>query len=288
LLKNLHSPIGCTRFSLVINVFLFVLKMTAGILGRSQALIADSLNSLLDIVANIVVWFGINISKKPPDSDHPYGHGNADNLAAIFVALVLFITGAYIGRESIHAIVNKEFQTPTFLATAAAAVTILIKEALYRYTLRIGRRFKSAAVIANAYDHRSDVIVSVGVLIGIVVAQTKFPILDPIAGLWVAFFILKQGVRIIRENIQTLMVASPGTGFESEVKGFIGGMEGVVNVVWLKSRTVGARYFIDAAIQVNSEVSVYEGHEIATRVKRAVSSRYPDVLDVLVHVEPDR
>lgn len=260
----------------------------AGIFGRSQALIADALNSLLDIVANIVVWFGINISKRPPDSDHPYGHGNADNLAAIFVALVLFITGAYIGRESIHAIVNREFQTPTFLATAAAAVTILIKESLYWYTLKIGRKFKSAAVIANAYDHRSDVIVSVGVLIGIVVAQTKFPILDPIAGLWVAFFILKQGIKIIRENIQTLMVVSPGTRFESDVRGFISGMDGVVDVVWLKSRIVGARYFIDTAIQVNSDVSVYEGHEIATRVRHAVSSKYPDVFDILVHVEPDR
>ncbi|UCD94535.1 MAG: cation transporter [Candidatus Zixiibacteriota bacterium] len=287
-MKSFQSPIGCTRFSLVVNIFLFILKMMAGIFGRSQALIADALNSLLDIVANIVVWFGINISKRPPDSDHPYGHGNADNLAAIFVALVLFITGAYIGRESIHAIVNREFQTPTFLATAAAAVTILIKESLYWYTLKIGRKFKSAAVIANAYDHRSDVIVSVGVLIGIVVAQTRFPILDPIAGLWVAFFILKQGIKIIRENIQTLMVVSPGTRFESDVRGFISGMDGVVDVVWLKSRIVGARYFIDTAIQVNSDVSVYEGHEIATRVRHAVSSKYPDVFDILVHVEPDR
>jgi cation diffusion facilitator family transporter len=262
--------------------------MTAGILGRSQALIADSLNSLLDIVANIVVWFGIRIAKRPPDKGHPYGHGNADNLAAIFVALVLFLTGAYIGREAIHAIVNKDFQTPTYLATAAAALTILIKESLYWYTLRIGRKFKSAAVVANAYDHRSDVIVSIGVLIGIVMAQIRFPILDPIAGLWVAFFILKQGVKIIRENIQTLMVASPGTMFEAELKGFIRGMDGVVDVVWLKGRIVGAGFFIDAAVRVNSDISVRMGHEIATRIKHAVGAKYPDVYDILIHIEPDR
>lgn len=287
MLKNLQSPIVSTKFSLVVNIFLFFLKIIAGILGRSQALVADALNSLLDIVANIVVWFGIRIAKRPPDRNHPYGHGNADTLAAVFVALVLFITGAYIGREAIQAIINKDFLTPTYLATAAAIITIIIKEFLYKYTLNVGRKFKSPAVIANAYDHRSDVIVSLGTLVGIVVAQTKYPILDPIAGLWVAVFILKQGVKIIRENIHTLMVTSPGIAFETEINRFIARLDGVVRVAWVKSRMVGSGYYIDAAVKVTGTISVRDGHEIASTIRRTLKESFPDVLDVLVHIEPD-
>jgi cation diffusion facilitator family transporter len=287
LLEKLQSPIASTKLSLASNVFLFIIKMLAGFFGRSQALVADSLNSLLDIVANIIVWFGIRIAKKPPDEDHPYGHGNADNLAAIFVAIVLFVTGAYIGRESIHAIINGEFGKPTYLATAAAAFTIIVKELLYWYTLKVGKKFRSPAVIANAYDHRTDVIVSLGTLIGIVIAQTEYPILDPIAGLWVTFFILKQGVKIIRENIQTLMVSSPGAGIEDEIKKYIAGLEGVKGVRWIKGRLIGPSYYIDVVVEVRSDMSVKEGHDIASSVKHAVIKAFDDVIDVLVHIEPD-
>ncbi len=285
--KDFKTPLGSTRFSLVINVFLFILKFSSGILGRSQALVADALNSLLDIVANIIVWFGIRLAKKPPDEDHPYGHGNADNLAAVLVALILFITGAYIGREAFHSIINKEFRSPTYVATAAAIITIIIKEVLYRYTINIGHKFKSPAVIANAYDHRSDVIVSIGTLIGIVIAQTKYPILDPIAGLWVAAFIVRQAVRIIRENYQTLMGVSPGSAYETKIQEFILGQDGVRGVVWIKGRTVGSKYFIDTAVQVDRNISVDAGHEIASHISRAVKSSFRDISGILVHIEPD-
>lgn len=261
--------------------------MVAGILGRSQALVADSLNSLLDIVANAVVWLGIRIANRPPDDEHPYGHGNADNLAAIFVAVVLVLTGGYIGFEAVHSIIDKNFQTPTYLATSAAALTILIKEILYHYTLRIGKRFKSPAVIANAYDHRSDVIVSAGALVGIVVAQLGYPVLDPLAGLWVAFFILKQGAKIIRENIPTLMVTSPGSKIETDIGNYIKNLDGVVSVVWIRGRAVGSSYYLDTAVNVNGNMSVKAGHDIASEIKRKVQQSFPDVADILVHIEPD-
>jgi cation diffusion facilitator family transporter len=288
LFQRLQTPIASTKFSLASNVILFIIKMLAGIFGRSQALIADSLNSLLDIVANIVVWYGIRISKKPPDADHPYGHANADNLAAIFVAVVLFVTGAYIGRESIHTIISGEFGRPTYLATAAAAFTIIVKELLYWYTLKVGKKFKSPAVIAIAYDHRTDVVVSLGTLVGIIIAQTEYPILDPIAGLWVAFFILRQGIRIIRENIQTLMVSSPGPGIEDEIRKYIIGLDGVKGVRSIKGRVVGSNYYIDAIVEVRSDISVKEGHDIASSVREAVIGSFEDVIDVLVHIEPAR
>ncbi len=287
MLKSLQTPAASTRISLLVNVLLFIAKIIGGVVGRSQALVADALNSLLDIVANIVVWLGIRIASKPPDKDHPYGHGNADNLAAVFVALVLFVTGGYIGREALHSIINKEFTQPTYLATIVAAGTIIIKEALYRYTIAVGRKFKSPGVIANAYDHRSDVLVSLGTLIGIVVAQTKYPILDPIAGLWVAFFIIKQAVRIIRENLSTLMVSSPGGKFNAEIKKYIEKIGDVSSVKWIKSRKVGSGYYVDAAVRVRSDITVREGHDIATQVTIAVRGQFEDVMGILVHIEPE-
>lgn len=262
--------------------------MFAGIVGRSQALVADALNSLLDIVANVVVWLGINIAKKPPDRGHPYGHGNADTLAAVFVALVLILTGGYIGHEALDSIMYKRFTSPTYLATAAALITIIIKAVLYKYTINIGNKYRSQAVIANAHDHRSDVIVSIGALVGIVIAQTEYPILDPIAGLWVAAFIMKQAVKIIRDNVHTLMVGSPEIARQNEIKEFISDIEGVVSVKWLKGRSIGPDFFMDAAINVKGDISVRDGHIIARRIKYRVIEKFPEVAGILVHIEPDR
>ena len=288
MLKNLHTPIASTKLSFLINILLLILKLFGGIVGRSQALVADALNSLLDIVANIVVWFGINIAKKPPDENHPYGHGNADTLAAIFVALVLIITGGYIGREAFDSIINHDFKTPTYLATIAAVITIIVKSILYKYTLKIGQKYRSQAVIANAADHRSDVIVSIGTLVGIVVAQTKYPILDPIAGLWVAFFILKQAVKIIRDNIHTLMVGSPGISRQNDIREFISNIDGVIKVKWIKGRIVGSDYHMDTAVNVKGDITVRDGHDIARNIKKSVMEEFPEVAGILVHIEPHR
>jgi len=287
LFNKLQSPIASTKLSLAVNIFLFGLKLVGGIVGRSQALVADALNSLLDIVANIVIWLGINIAKRPPDKGHPYGHGNADTLAAIFVAMVLIITGGYIGHEAFGSIINGNFREPTYLATAAAFITIIIKEILYRYTLNIGRKFRSQAVIANAADHRTDVIVSLGTLVGILIAQTKYPVLDPIAGLWVAAFILRQAVKIIRDNVHTLMVGSPEVGRQDEIRDFILKIDGVRNVRWIKGRLVGSDFHMDTAITVDAELSVRDGHEIARIVKKSVIKNFPEVVGLLVHIEPE-
>ena len=285
--KNLQTPIASTRLSLAINILLLILKLFGGIVGQSQALVADALNSLLDIVANIVVWLGINIAKKPPDEGHPYGHGNADTLSAVFVAMVLIITGGYIGHASFDSIMNHNFTTPTYLATIAAVITIIVKSILYKYTIKIGKKYRSQAVIANAADHRSDVIVSIGTLVGIVVAQTKYPILDPIAGLWVAFFILKQAVKIIRDNVHTLMVGAPEIKRQNDIREFITNIEGVVRVRWIKGRMVGPNYHMDAAVNVKGDITVREGHDIASNIKILVINEFPEVAGILVHIEPD-
>ena len=169
------TPEASTKLSLGANVFLLALKFTGGFFGDSKALIADSINSLLDLVANAAILFGLNLANKPADADHQYGHGNADVLAASFVALVIFVTGIYIGYDSIHIIIDRSYRVPTHLATGAAIITIIIKTALYKYTLKIGKKSKSPAVLANAQDHKSDVYASSGALFGIIAAQFGYP-----------------------------------------------------------------------------------------------------------------
>ena len=280
------TPIGSTKLGLVINIILFVLKIFAGIFGRSQALLADALNSLLDIVANIVVWLGIRIAERPPDKDHPYGHGNADNLAAVFVAIVLTITGIYIGSEAIDAIIHRNYQTPTWLATAAAIFTIIVKFGLYKLTDKVGKEYNSPAVLANAQDHRSDALISTSALFGIVVAQLGVPILDPIAGVWIALLILKQAIKILRENVQTLMVTSPGSEFEKQITEFIHQSDGVRQVNWVRGRIVGSGYYVDIAIEVDASLTVLEGHDIAKNIRKSVNESFSSVRDVLIHINP--
>ena len=185
------------------------MKFYGGFFGGSRALIADSLNSLLDIIANAAVWVGINLAKKPADEDHQYGHGNADVIAASFVAIIILVTGIYIGYDSIHVIVEGRYRVPRYYATVIAFLTIILKTVLFRYTKKVGLKSKSPAVLANAQDHKSDVYASSGALFGILVSQFGYPILDPIGGLWVSFFILRNAVNLIRDNIHTLMSGAP-------------------------------------------------------------------------------
>lgn len=282
------TPIASTKLGLAFNVLLLLLKIIGGIWGRSQALLADALNSLLDIVANIVVWLGIKIADKPPDKDHPYGHGNADTLAAVFVAIVLFITGTYIGREALTSIIDKTYETPERIATFIAAFTILVKFTLFKFTDKVGREYRSPAVIANAADHKADALISLGALIGIVVAQSGYPVLDPIAGLYIAFSILMQSIRIIRENVGTLMVSSVEHDFEKELVDHIKTIEGVKSIAWIRGRALGSGYYIDAGVAVDGKMTVERSHEIAHQIEESVKSKFPTILDILVHIEPHK
>lgn len=283
---RLATAEGSTRLSLGVNFILLVLKLSGGFIGHSRALVADGINSLLDLITNSIVWLGVRIARKPADADHQYGHGNADTLAAVFVALVLLITGGYIGSQAIAAIVQRNFQTPSWLATSVAIFTIVVKTGLFRYTLRIGRQESSPAVIANAYDHRSDVIASSGVLFGIVVAQLGAPILDPIGGLWVGIWILRQSVKIMKENLHTLMSGAPDQTLMEEVKKTLGSIAEVRKVKAARMRTLGGHHIADVDIQVDGHISVLAGHDIAEKVRALLLARHKQMLDAMVHIEP--
>ena len=284
---RIKTPEASTKISLIFNVILLFLKFIGGFFGGSRALIADCLNSLLDVVANSAVLFGIKLAKKPADADHQYGHGNADVIAASFVAIVIFVTGIYIGYDSIHVIVDRDYHVPSYFATGVAAFTIVCKWVLFKYTRGVGIKSRSAAVLANAQDHKSDVYASSGALFGIMFSQLGYPILDPVAGLWVSFFILRNAVNLIRDNIHTLMSGAPDRELVEKVERTAAQIEEVRGIVATRMRTLGSRHFVDLEIFVDGNLSVVEGHNIAHRVRDVLVASYDDISEVMVHVEPE-
>jgi len=285
-LEKLETPEASTKLSFIANVLLLILKLLGGFVGHSKALIADSLNSFLDLLANSAILIGLRLARRPPDAEHQYGHGNADVLAASFVAIVIFVTGVYIGYDSINVIINGSFRVPTPLATGVALFTIGLKSALYRYTRNVGLRSRSPAVLANAQDHKSDVYASSGALFGVVVAQLGYPILDPIGGLWVSFFILRNAVNLIRDNIHTLMSGAPDRETIERVRKTAGEIPAVRGIIATRMRTLGAKHIVDIEIFVDKNLSVLAGHNIAEQVKDRLLSQYDDIIQVMVHVEP--
>lgn len=279
--------IFCTRIGLLVNVLLTGLKLAAGILGRSQAMIADALHSFSDVMATGGVYIGFKIAERPADRDHPFGHGNADTLAAVFVALILLLTGVYIGVSAFHIILHQEYHAPTNLALGAAVVSIVVKEILFRYTLKVGRRVNSQAIIANAWDHRSDVYSSIAALIGIVGAKLGLVFLDPVAGLVIAGLIIRMAFHLMKTNVNILMDGMPDEGTLKEVIETTIQVDGVEGTRETRIHPVGPRNIVDTKVLVDKNLSVEEGHNIATRVKETLMKSHKDIKDVIVHVEPD-
>lgn len=281
-----REPEKTTIVSIIANSLLLLVKLVGGTVGRSQALLADAINSLMDLVANAVVWMGCRIAQKPPDRDHRYGHGHANTLAAIFVALTLIIIGGFIAYQAIHVIIDGHYSVPTPLATIIAIGTILTKEILYRWTIKVGKKYKNPAIIANAQDHRSDVYSSLGALVGILAAQIKWPLLDPIASIWIALLILKNAITLMKTNIHTLMSGSPDLESEKGIMETLVSVAGIKKIRDLRIRSMGTYLIVDVKIQVDRNLTVEQGHDIATQSKQTLLMSDHNIHDVMVHVEP--
>jgi cation diffusion facilitator family transporter len=283
---KLETPETSVKISIAVNVLLLILKFIGGFWGGSKALIADFINSLLDLIANFAILIGIRVAKRPADAEHHYGHGNADVIAAFLVAVIVLMTGVYIGYDSAQTAIEKNYHPPHFYATGIALFTIVVKTILYRYTKKVGRKSKSAAVLANAQDHKSDVFASTGALFGIIMAQVGYPILDPLGGIWVSVFIVRNSVNLIRGNIHTLMSGAPDKETIELVKGAVNDISGVMGISFIRMRTLGSKQIVDIAILVDKYISVEEGHKIASNVQNHLIDKFEDITEVMVHIEP--
>ncbi len=283
---DLLSPKTCIQIGLLTNIALTIFKLSAGILGFSKAMIADGLHSLSDILTSGVVYAGICIGARPPDEDHPYGHGNAETIAASLVSLIILTIGAFAGVSSVLAIIHGQFKTPLTIALLAAIISIVLKEGLFRYTIKVGKRSNSPAVIADAWHHRSDAYSSVAALIGIAGARISFLFLDPLAGIIVSGFIIKIGHSLIRSNIGIIMDKKPHKAFIDNIKAIAQGAEGVKKIDSIKVHRRGSTFTIDLEIAVDGNLTVGEGHKIASNVRVKLLKRTPYTQDVMVHVNP--
>ena len=277
-----------TLLGIFVNVFLIVLKFFAGIFGGSQALIADAVHSISDLFTDAVVLFGIKIGRKPPDEEHHFGHARIETLASAIVGLALIGTAVYLGIEAALNIHRHTESHPTGIALIGAGVSIAMKEALYRYTVLIGRRIKSQLIVANAWHHRSDALSSVAVLLGVAgtFINPAWHILDAFAALIVSFFIIKVGFDILRKTLREFTDTAPRPEIIKKIMQCSLTVAGVMDAHDLRVRTSGGFYQVEIHIVVDGQITVAEGHRIAKTVERCLAEEMDDLDSVIVHVDP--
>jgi cation diffusion facilitator family transporter len=282
----LNSAKNCAFISIIGNAILFFIKFAAGIFGHSQALIADAIHSLSDVGYTIIVYLSLKVAAKGPDEDHPYGHGNAEVVSAIFVSLIMLSTGIYVGYTTINSFIEKHFIVPSQLALYVALFAIGIKEILFRYTLWVAERTNSPAVKASAYDHRSDVLSTVAALAGIIGAKLGFPFLDPLAGLIIAGMIIRIGIKIVIENVNIVMNKQPDAATMEKILHEVRAIHEIKHVSNIKVHPIGSYSIVDIAIEVDEHLTVREGHTIAHQLTQKLIDSHMNISDVNVHVEP--
>ncbi len=276
-----------SRVSIVVNFVLSVLKLLAGLLARSGAMVSDAVHSASDVFSTVIVIIGVKAAGKDADREHPYGHERMESVAAIVLAVVLLFTGLLIGLEGVKRLRTPEdLPVPGVLALIAAIVSILLKEGLYRYTIAAANQIRSDALRADAWHHRSDALSSIGALIGIGGAQLGWPILDPIASLLICLMIGKAALDIFREAVRKMVDERCDEATESAIRSLALGHAGVDGVDALRSRQFGNKVYVDMEIAVNGGLTLTEAHAIAEGVHDEIEAAFPQVKHIMIHVNP--
>lgn len=275
------------------NIALAVMKFVAGMLSGSKALIADAAHSASDVAGSLAVLIGLKAAKLPPDEDHPYGHGKAESISAIIVSMLLIIVAFEVGVSAVKSIINSEVVVPPLYALIVIIIAIVVKEWMFRYKYRLGKQLNSQALIANAWEHRSDVFSSLAAFVGIGGAYLGglwnvawMMYLDPIAGVLVALLVLRMGYKLIMESIHNTMDHVLHEEDTLELRKAVEGVKGVIAVDDLRAREHGHYVIVDVKISVNPRITVLEGHDIAKAVKKILMKRFSHVSDVFTHVNP--
>lgn len=272
------------------NGILSLMKLLAGIFANSGAMISDAVHSASDVFSTIVVMVGIKLSSKAADKKHPYGHERMECVAALLLAVVLFITGVGIGLSAAKTIINgnyDELQAPGMLALVAAVVSIVSKEVMFWYTRFFAKKIDSSALMADAWHHRSDAFSSVGALVGIAFARMGFPIMDPVASLVIFFFIAKAAYDIFKDALDKMLDSSCDDETENQLRECIMSNDEVRGVDMLHTRVFGNRIYVDVEIRLDPTLSLREGHNIAEAVHDKIEKSFPKVKHIMVHVNPD-
>ena len=271
------------------NTALSVAKLLAGIIAHSNAMISDAIHSASDVFSTFVVIIGIKLASKKPDKEHPYGHERLECMAAIILAIVLFITGLGIGIDALKNILlgnYNDLQEPGFLALIAAIVSIVSKEGMYWYTRYNAKKIDSGALMADAWHHRSDAFSSIGALIGIAGARLGFPIMDSIASLVIFVFIAKAAFDIFKDAMDKMVDHSCDEKTEKQIYDCVMNNKDVMGIDLLQTRIFGNKIYVDLEIQADASYTLLEAHNIAEVVHDDIEQNFPKVKHIMIHVNP--
>ena len=284
-----------TLIGSLINFILLIFKFVAGFIGHSSAMIADAVHSLSDFITDIIVIIFVKISNKPQDEDHSYGHGKYETLATAIIGVALLAVGIGIvvnsTKEITSFISGKDIETPGILALIAAIISIIFKEALYRYTVFQGKRLNSKAVIANAWHHRSDALSSIGTLFGIggaIFLGNNWKILDPIAALVVSALIIKTSIYLIKPCIEELLEKSLPKQQEKRIIDIILSFPEVSAPHHLRTRRIGNNIAIEIHIRMDGAMSLNDAHEVTKRIETAIKDEFGAATHIGIHMEPKK
>lgn len=276
--------------SIVGNFVLCILKLFAGLIAHSGAMVSDAVHSSSDVFSSVIVIIGVQIASKESDKEHPYGHERMECVAAIILATILACTGLMIGYLAVQNVVSKKYNTlaiPGSLALIAAIVSIVSKESMFWYTRHYAKKLDSSALMADAWHHRSDALSSVGALIGIGGAMMGYAIMEPLASLVISLFICKASYDIYKDSIDKMVDKSCDEAFEKEIYDFVLKQDGVLGIDLLKTRLFGNKVYVDIEIVADGKKTLFETHEIAHSVHDKLEATYPKIKHIMIHVNPE-
>ncbi len=273
---------------IIVNALLAIIKITAGVLGNSYALIADGIESTTDIFSSVIVWSGLKIAEKPPDKNHPYGHGKAEALSAMTVSLLLLAAAALIVINSYHEIVMPH-HAPAPFTLLVLVLVIITKETLFRTVFKVGTDIESTSLRTDAWHHRSDALTSAAAFIGISVALIMGPgyeSADDYGAIAASVLIVINGLRMLKYSLSDIMDEAPSADMKNKIINIVESIPGVKNVDDVKIRKSGLYYLVDLSIQVSGDLSVFEGHELSEKVDDSLKNSNLSIQQVMVHTEP--
>ena len=284
-----QTAVRVSVVSIIGNTVLSLFKILAGILANSGAMISDAVHSASDVFSSIIVIIGVKISAKESDKHHPYGHERFECVAAIILAVILAVTGLFIGVAAVEQLMSgsaQEIPVPGILALIAAVISIVSKEAMYWYTRFYAKRLDSGALMADAWHHRSDALSSVGALVGIVGARMGFPVLDTVASLVICVFIMKAAYDIFADAVAKMVDHACSEEVEAQMVQCAMQQENVLGVDLIQTRVFGNRIYVDIEICADGNITIQQSNEITHLVHNAIEENFEKVKHIMVHVNP--
>ncbi len=290
-MKKIFSNLGVkvSLITILINFILFVIKFIAGIVAHSHAMISDAVHSLSDVISTFVVIIGLVASSKEADNKHPYGHERIESVVAIVLAFMLFLTGLGIGYMGINSMLHgSTLKTPGMLALGAALISIMVKEGMYQYSIRVAKKLNSKSMEADAWHHRSDAISSIGSFIGILGARLGLGILDPLCSVLICILIVKAAIEIFIDSTSQMIDESCDSEVTKNLFDTILATEDNIEINDLKTRIFGSKVYIDTEIAVDGNMKLYAANELANHIHDTIEAKYDFVKHCNIHVVPKK